>query len=192
MDMRGIKFCPNCEKLLHYEDDENIQLWLICNRCSYKTRADNVVVYLKEFPDYLEEKETIPITKEVRCPHCGHGEAGFFEEWVENKPNIARTNGSSKTPAFNLSQDIYDSDWDEEEEIARWKKEKLRQRRKSHPDERSLEATAKWEEKLRSEEVTRRMEIQRRKRNNPAPPDARRALIFVCCSSSCGQTWEGD
>ncbi|KAL3699374.1 hypothetical protein R1sor_017396 [Riccia sorocarpa] len=135
MTESSVGFCPLCDNLLQFKEDlEKIQLWLVC-KCGYKERSDSAVVFVKEFPDCVEEEEQIPITKGVLCPYCGHGEAGFFEKWIEVKPKTPRIGRESSTSSVMY---VEDSGSDEEQRVTKWTK--LCARKRSVSDKKFPEA----------------------------------------------------
>ncbi|KAL2644955.1 hypothetical protein R1flu_012542 [Riccia fluitans] len=165
------------EKLMQYKEDfEKVQLWLAC-KCGYKERSESGVVYVKEFHDCVEDKEPIPITRGVLCPYCGFGQAGFFEEWVEIKPKIARTVVDRKTSSVILVEHEQDSGSDKE--VVKWTKERLRRRKKGVFEKKTLSPSARRDEKRKAEEKERK---QRKGTENPKNVEKPEALAPVMSS----------
>lgn len=73
-------FCPKCGSILLPKKG-----WLICPRCSYKSKGENAAV--KEKAEHekevavvcKEEAEHLPLTKDMTCPKCGHEGAYYWE-----------------------------------------------------------------------------------------------------------------
>ena len=85
-----VKFCPECNNMLYPKDDRTTKtLYFACKNCDYQEEADTFCVYRHELlltpverhsivPD-LSLDPTLPRTKKVSCPKCGHKEAVFFQ-----------------------------------------------------------------------------------------------------------------
>ena len=88
---RGLKFCPETNDLLYpRENREARRLEYYCKNCDYVEPAPlaEYCVHVSELKHDAKEQTvvlqdvradpTLPRTKDVRCPTCGHNEAVFF------------------------------------------------------------------------------------------------------------------
>jgi DNA-directed RNA polymerase II subunit RPB9 len=93
---RGLRFCPDSNDLLYpREDREARALVYYCKNCPYTEPVprDEYCVYVSETKYTSSDKTvvlqdvlgdpTLPRTKDVACPACGHSEAVFYSESTE-------------------------------------------------------------------------------------------------------------
>lgn len=91
-----LRFCPDCNDLLYAtEDKERKRLVYECRNCHNREDVPQSewCVYRNEVHHTHQERTiilqdvrhdpTLPRTKDVQCPQCGHAEAVFFSSSTE-------------------------------------------------------------------------------------------------------------